>query len=44
MKYSNIAKNLLVAITLGVAAVASWAMTDFPVPAIETAMTQTTAG
>jgi hypothetical protein len=34
-KVMNIVKNLLIAATMGLAAFASWAVTDFPEPAIE---------
>ena len=34
----NIVKNLIVATTISLAAFASWAFTDFPVPQIEVAM------
>ena len=39
---SNIVKNIIIAATLGLAAFASWAMTDFREPAIEAAISQTT--
>ena len=35
----NIVKNLLVAATMGLAAFATWAVTDFPAPTIEAAST-----
>lgn len=38
---SNIVKNVIIAATLGLAAFASWAMTDFREPAIEAAISQT---
>ena len=41
---TNIAKNIIIAVTLGLAAVASWAMTDFPVPSIEASISQTSQG
>ena len=34
----DIIKNILVAATMGLAAFASWAVTDFPAPAIEAAV------
>jgi hypothetical protein len=38
---SNIIKNVIIAATLGLAAFASWAMTDFRAPTIEAAISQT---
>ena len=38
---SNLVKNVIIAATLGLAAFASWAMTDFREPTIEAAISQT---
>ncbi len=38
---SNLVKNIIIAATLGLAAFASWAMTDFREPTIEAAISQT---
>lgn len=40
----NIVKNLVVAATIGLAAFASWAFTDFRVPQIEVAVAQSQQG
>ncbi len=40
----DIVKNLVVAATLGLAAFASWAMTDFHVPTIEIAAANSAQG
>ena len=35
---NQIIKNILVAVTMGLAAFATWAVTDFPAPTIEVAV------
>ncbi|MBG9390374.1 hypothetical protein [Caenimonas aquaedulcis] len=41
---STIARQIVIAATLGLAAIASWAMTDFRAPAIEASITQVSPG
>lgn len=44
MKINTTVKNIIVAVTLGLAGVASWALTDYRAPTIEALVSPSQAG